>query len=130
MARRSLSDPGETAYYLVYAPVGIEIADLVRVAGSRWAVQEGFRAAKNECGPDELDEYEVRCYVGRYRHIALAMLAHTVLVALAAQASVETAKKVAETDQPPVPLAVTEIRRLLDALLPHPRADRDPSPMH
>ncbi|MFE9926959.1 hypothetical protein ACFYQA_37120 [Streptomyces sp. NPDC005774] len=101
MARRSLSDPVESAYYLAYTPVGIEIADLVRVAGSRWAVQECFRAAKNECGPDELDEYEVRHYVGRYRHIALAMLAHTVLAALAAQASVEAAKGVAETDQPP-----------------------------
>ncbi|MFC9061946.1 hypothetical protein ACFTXB_28520 [Streptomyces sp. NPDC057074] len=27
MARRSLSDPGEIAYYLAYAPVGIELTD-------------------------------------------------------------------------------------------------------
>jgi SRSO17 transposase len=81
MARRGLSDPGEIAYYLAYAPVGIEIAELVRIAGSRWAIEECFQAAKNECG---LDQYEVRRYIGWYRHITLAMLAHAVLAALAA----------------------------------------------
>ncbi|MFI0712224.1 hypothetical protein ACH4SK_16485 [Streptomyces inhibens] len=97
MARRSLSDPGEPAYYLAYAPVGIEMAELVRIAGSRWEIEESFQAAKNECG---LDQYEVRRYIGRYRHITLAMLAHSVLGALAAQAG-DTAKAAAETDQPP-----------------------------
>lgn len=96
MARRSLSDPGELAYYLAYAPVGIETADLVRIAGSRWAIEECFRAAKNECG---LDEYEVRRCPGWYRHITLAMLAHAVLAALAAQAG-GAARGAAETDQP------------------------------
>ncbi len=93
LARRSLSDPGEIAYYLAYAPVGVEIDELARIAGSRWAIEECFQAAKNECGPDE---YEVRRYIGWYRHITLAMLAHAVLAALAAQA----AKGAAETDQP------------------------------
>jgi SRSO17 transposase len=96
MARRSLSDPGELAYYLAYAPVGIELAELVRVAGSRWAIEECFQAAKNECG---LDQYEVRRYIGWYRHITLAMLAHAFLAALAAQAD-DAAKGAAETDQP------------------------------
>ncbi|MDN3265922.1 IS701 family transposase [Streptomyces sp. CSDS2] len=96
MARRSLSDPGETAYYLAYVPVGIEIADLARIAGSRWAIEECFQAAKNECG---LDEYEVRRYTGWYRHITLAMLAHAFLAALAAQAD-GGARGAAETDQP------------------------------
>ncbi|MFE9629362.1 IS701 family transposase, partial [Streptomyces sp. NPDC006527] len=97
MARRSLSDPGELAYYLAYAPVGVEIAELVRIAGSRWAIEECFQAAKNECG---LDQYEVRRYTGWYRHITLAMLAHAAQAALAAQAADPTAKGVAETDQP------------------------------
>ncbi|MET8081239.1 hypothetical protein [Streptomyces sp. NPDC005303] len=96
MARRSLSDPGELAYYLAYAPVGIELAELVRIAGSRWAIEECFQATKNECG---LDQYEVRRYVGWYRHISLAMLAHAFLTALAAQAG-EAAKEAAETNQP------------------------------
>ncbi len=96
MARRSLSDPGEIAYYLAYAPVGVEIAELVRVAGSRWAIEECFQTAKNECG---LDEYEVRRYIGWYRHITLSMLAHAVLTALAAQTD-SAARGAAETDQP------------------------------
>ncbi|MEW1762497.1 IS701 family transposase, partial [Streptomyces cyaneofuscatus] len=89
MARRSLSDSGELAYYLAYAPVGVEIAELARIVGSRWAIEECFQAAKNECG---LDQYEVRRYPGWYRHITLAMLAHAVLTALAAQAGGEAAK--------------------------------------
>jgi hypothetical protein len=97
MARRSLSDPGELAYYLAYAPVGIELAELARIAGSRWAIEECFQAAKNECG---LDEYEVRRYIGWYRHVTLAMLAHAFLAALAAQPGDAAAKGAAETDQP------------------------------
>ncbi|WP_406137196.1 IS701 family transposase [Streptomyces anulatus] len=84
LARRSLSDPTDIAYHLAHAPVGIEIDELARIAGSRWAVEECFQAAKNECG---LDEYEVRRYPGWYRHITLAMLAHAFLTALAAQAA-------------------------------------------
>jgi SRSO17 transposase len=57
------------------------VADLVCTAGARWAIEECFQAAKNECG---LDEYEVRRYPGWYRHITLAMLAHTFLAAMAA----------------------------------------------
>jgi hypothetical protein len=64
MDRRSLSDPDEIAYYLAYAPVAVELAELARVAGSRWAIEECFQAAKNEYG---LDEYEVRRYIGWYR---------------------------------------------------------------
>jgi len=47
----------------------------------RWALEEAFQAAKDEYG---LDEYEIRRYPGWYRHITLAMLAHTFLAAVAA----------------------------------------------
>ncbi|WP_370685172.1 IS701 family transposase [Streptomyces sp. MnatMP-M27] len=83
LARRSLSKPDEIAYYLGYAPLDAGVGDLVRVAGTRWAIEECFQAAKNECG---LDQYEVRRYVGWYRHITLAMLAHAFLAAMTAQA--------------------------------------------
>ncbi|MFB7601230.1 IS701 family transposase [Streptomyces sp. NPDC056160] len=84
LARRSLSRPDEIAYYLGYAPLDVDVDELVRVAGARWAIEECFQAAKNECG---LDEYEVRRYVGWYRHITLAMLAHAFLAAMTAQAA-------------------------------------------
>lgn len=70
MARRSIARPDEIAYYLAHAPTGTTVDQPVTVAGSRWSIESCFRSAKNECG---LDEYEVRRYVGWYRHITLAM---------------------------------------------------------
>lgn len=66
--------------------MGTPIAELVRIAGARWAIDEAFQAAKNECG---LDKYEVRWYPGWYRHTALAMLAQAFLAAMAAAAGTE-----------------------------------------
>ena len=71
-----------SSYYLACAPLEATVADLVRIAGCRWRIEESFQSAKNECG---LDEYEVRRFVGWYRHITLAMLAHAFLAVLAAQ---------------------------------------------
>jgi SRSO17 transposase len=53
------------------------LVGLVRVAGTRWAIEDGFQQAKNEVG---LDHYEVRRWPGWYRHITLALLAHAFLV--------------------------------------------------
>ncbi len=84
LARRSISKPEEIAYFLAYAPRETTVADLVRIAGMRWHIEECFQAAKNECG---LDQYEVRRYTGWYRHITLAMLAHAYLAVMAAAAA-------------------------------------------
>jgi SRSO17 transposase len=72
LARRSLSDPTEIAYYLVFAPESVSLEQVVRAAGSRWQVEEAFELAKQQVG---LDEYEVRHWQGWYRHITLAMFA-------------------------------------------------------
>lgn len=80
LARRSLSDPSELAYYVVFAPrQRAALETLVKVAGRRWEIEVGFEATKAECG---LDQYEVRRWQGWYRHITLSLLAHAVLVAL------------------------------------------------
>lgn len=76
LARRSLTDPDELAYYLCHAPKRVSLADLVRVAGARWAIEETFQTAKGQTG---LDHYQVRQYTGWYRHITLSMLAHAFL---------------------------------------------------
>ena len=76
LARRSVSDPTEVAYYRAYGPAGTPLAELVRAAGSRWAVEVGFEQAKGEVG---LDEYEVRRWDAWHRHITLALLAHAYL---------------------------------------------------
>ncbi len=76
LARRSLADPTDIAYYLAAAPPRTPLRELARVAGARWAIEETFQTAKNEVG---LDHYQVRRYPGWYRHITLAMLAHAFL---------------------------------------------------
>jgi SRSO17 transposase len=79
LIRRSLDD-GELAYYHCYNPSREGFGALVRVAGSRWPVEECFEAAKQEAG---LDNYQVRKYDAWYRHITLAMLAMAFLAAMA-----------------------------------------------
>ncbi|MGW6412332.1 IS701 family transposase [Streptomyces vinaceus] len=81
LARRSLKDPTDLAYYVCYGPVRTRLKDLVRVAGARWAVEECFQTAKGECG---LDHYQVRLYHAWYRHITLAMAALAALTAVRA----------------------------------------------
>jgi SRSO17 transposase len=76
LVRRSRRD-GELAFYTCYGPASTSLVGLVRVAGTRWAIEEGFQQAKTEVG---LDHYEVRRWPGWYRHITLALLAHAFLV--------------------------------------------------
>jgi SRSO17 transposase len=76
LARRSRRD-GELAFYACFGPASTSLVGLVRVAGTRWAIEDGFQQAKNEVG---LDHYEVRKWPGWYRHITLALLAHAFLV--------------------------------------------------
>lgn len=76
LARRSLTDPTDMAYYICHGPARVSLAELVRVAGARWAIEETFQTAKGETG---LDYYQVRQWTGWYRHITLSMLAHAFL---------------------------------------------------
>jgi SRSO17 transposase len=76
LARRSLTDPTDLAYYLCYGPPSTPLRELVRVAGTRWAIEESFQSAKGQVG---LDQYQVRRYDAWYRHITLVMLAHAFL---------------------------------------------------
>jgi SRSO17 transposase len=76
LARRSLTDPTDMAYYICHGPARVSLAELVRVAGARWAIEETFQTAKGETG---LDHYQVRQWTGWYRHITLSMLAHAFL---------------------------------------------------
>jgi SRSO17 transposase len=68
LIRRSVTS-GELAFYLCWSPRPVGLADLVRVAGARWAVEECFQAAKNEAA---LDHYQVRKHGCWYRHVTLA----------------------------------------------------------
>jgi SRSO17 transposase len=80
--RRDLNDPTERAYYLVFAPTGTPLADIVRAVGARWTIEDVFKLAKRQVG---LDQYEVRSWTGWYRHTTLALLALAALVLGAAK---------------------------------------------
>jgi SRSO17 transposase len=82
LVRRAIEDPEEITAYTVFAPKGTTLEELARVAGSRWRVEIGFEEAKGEVG---LSHYEVRSWVGWYRHISLSLFAHAFLATIRAE---------------------------------------------
>lgn len=83
LIRRSITDPTNLAYYLCFGPARTPDEDLIRIAGTRWAIEECFQTAKTEAG---LDHCQVRRYDAWYRHITLVLCAHAYLTVTAAQA--------------------------------------------
>ena len=79
VARRSLSDPTDIAYYLSNAPVDTSLLKLAQVASTRYTVEQCIEEAKGETG---LDEYEVRYWHSWHRHITLSMMAHAWLASV------------------------------------------------
>lgn len=79
LIRRKLATPDRFTFYLTLAPEQATLADLVRVAGTRWTIEACFEQARGETG---LDQHEVRSWTGWHRHITFAMLAHACLAAL------------------------------------------------
>ena len=90
LVRRSVAKPEEVTFYLTHAPQGTSLAELVRVAGTRWSVESLFEQAKGEVG---LDQYEVRSWVGWHRHITLSMFALAYLAVVRRQAEQEVGQR-------------------------------------
>ena len=76
LLRRWGAAPDAVAFYVAYGPEGTPEAELVRVCGRRWEVEEGFAQAKGEVG---LDQYEVRTWTAWHRFVTLALRAHASL---------------------------------------------------
>jgi SRSO17 transposase len=104
----------ELAYYRCYCPRHVPLPALVKVAGSRWVIEENFQAGKGLAG---LDEHQVRTWTSWHRWVTLAMLACAFLTVTAAAEHTRNA--------PPgqIPLTRNEISRLFTALAIQP--DRD-----
>lgn len=102
LIRRSRTT-GELAYYHCYSPGPVPLTTLVRVAGSRWRVEETFQSEKGLAG---LDEHQVRRYPSWTRWVTLAMLAHAFLAVV--RADEHTRPGPADL----VPLTCNEIQRL------------------
>jgi len=79
IARRSLTDLTDIAYFLSNAPLQMGLERLAQIAAARATIEQCLQMAKGETG---LDEYEVRYWHSWYRHITLAMMALAWLVAV------------------------------------------------
>lgn len=107
---------GQLAFYRCWSPAPVPLATLARVAGMRWAVEEGFQAAKSQVG---LDHYQVRTWTAWHRHVTLAMLALAFLMACAAAAAPAPPADPWHHARHGGPIALTaaEIRRLFNSLI-------------
>jgi SRSO17 transposase len=128
LIRRHLKT-GELAFHYCYVPEGqlCTMTRLVRAAGLRWPVEEGFEFSKDCFG---LDQSQVRLYHAIARHAVLVMASLAICAVTAALLRDRTDTQAAppvRPDQPPpasagmIPLTVPEIRRLLAASEPVPR---------
>jgi SRSO17 transposase len=102
---------GELAFYLCWSPTVVTLAELVRVAGIRWSIEECFQAAKSQVG---LDHYQVRHWTSWHRHITLAMLTLAFLAAVAADAAPDRPHPARSNDL--ISLTIPEIRHLFAAV--------------
>ena len=71
---------GELAFYRCWTPCPVPLSTLVRVAGTRWTVEERFQTGKGLCG---LDQHQVRRWRSWYRWVTLVMVAYAFLVVAA-----------------------------------------------
>jgi SRSO17 transposase len=119
---------GELAFHYCYAPDGQLLAKyrLIRAAGLRWPVEEGFEFGKDYFG---LDQCQARLYTAILRHLVLVMAALAICAVTAAQLRDRTdaqAPPPVRPDEPPpadpglIPLTVREVKRLLTAALSQP----------
>jgi SRSO17 transposase len=70
-------EEGERKWYFATLPADTPLLRLVRLAHSRWAVEQFYEESKGECG---LDDFQGRRWDGLHRHLALVMLAYSFLV--------------------------------------------------
>ena len=109
LVRRRVSTPTELTAYVVFARQETMLAEVVRVAGTRWTIESCFEAAKGEVG---LDQYEVRSWTGWYRHMTLSMWALALLTVMRAGALAgEALKKSLSPSQGMSPLAAFKASR-------------------
>jgi SRSO17 transposase len=115
LIRRRISD-GEYAFYRAHAPSPVPLAQLVKVAGSRWKIEDSFAASKELAA---LDEHQVRTWVSWHRWTILALLAHAFLSVLAASQPDSQPR-----DDQLIPLTRNEIRKLFTSLRQQPAPPR------
>lgn len=122
LIRRSIADPQEKSYSLVFALQGTTLQEMVQASGARWHIEEDFEQAKDM----GLDHYEVRSFLGWYRHVTLVMLAAAYLTGICSEEKAHLLCVTTPATEPLtlliLPLTVPEVRHLLGHLIwPTPR---------
>jgi hypothetical protein len=128
LIRRHLKT-GELAYHYCFTPEGQQatMAVLIKAAGLRWPVEEGFEFSKDYFG---LDQCQARLATAIRRHLVLVMIALAACAATAAQLRHRTDRQAtppARPDQAPppdpglIPLTVHEVKKLLADALHRPK---------
>jgi SRSO17 transposase len=90
LIRRGGDDGDDLRFFLAYGAEGASEAELLRVCGVRWQVEECFAQAKGEVG---LDQYEVRTWDAWHRFVTLCLLAHAGLAAMRLAANRQEAEE-------------------------------------
>lgn len=72
-----LPDEEEQKYYYSSLEPGVSLQRLAALAKSRWAIEQFYEDAKGECG---LGDYQGRRWDGLHRHLALVMVAYSLLM--------------------------------------------------
>jgi SRSO17 transposase len=128
LVRRHLRT-GELAFHYCFVPEGqlAGKARLIRAAGLRWPVEEGFEFSKDYFG---LDQCQARLYTAIRRHLVLVMAALAICAITAAQlrdrTDAQAPPPVTPGQAPPadpglIPLTVHEVKKLLAAALRRPK---------
>jgi SRSO17 transposase len=116
--RRSLDDASQITFYLVWTLPDTPLPTIVQAIGARWHIEEDLETNK-DLG---LDHYEVRSYVGWYRHVTLVLLAAAFLLAVCVQTNPPPPPSAPEADPHLTParaliaLTPSEVRHLLARL--------------
>jgi SRSO17 transposase len=110
---------GTVSYFLCQSPDPVPLARLVKVAVTRWRIEEDHQISKQVAG---LDAGQVTTWTSWHRWTAISLLAHVFLsVAAAFQRALDGGTGILEL----IPVTVPELlRQLRGTVIPDPRRDR------
>lgn len=127
LARRSISDPADVAYYLSNADAATLLEVLAGVASTRYTIEQCFEEAKDDVG---LDHYEVRTWPSWHRYITLGMMALAWLVTARAKLAAGAFAQPPEANAtPPAPAPPDEAEKKAGEAR-RARSANDAGPLH
>jgi SRSO17 transposase len=110
---------GTVSYYLCWTPSPVPLATLIKVAVTRWRIEEDHQLSKQVAG---LDAGQVTTWASWHRWTGISLLAHVFLaVAAALQRALDGDTAILEL----IPVTVPELlRQLRGTVIPDPRRDK------